>query len=157
MSRLDLFVTKPERYHRCVDASLQQTHGSRMSQHMQGHPLTRQGWTNSGGILDISCKSALKRISTEGAPALCWEQRITWLACALGQPGPQDGDSIRSQWCYPLLTPLAIATHMCAGAKMHIAAAQSDEFGCSKSGLDREAEQGHVAPPGPGRPIRRGQ
>ena len=46
---------------------------------------------------------------------------------------------------------------MRTGAKMHIAAAQSDEFGYPKSSLDCDTEQGRVAPPGPGRSIWRCQ
>ena len=85
------------------------------------------------------------------------EQRGRWLTGALGQPDPQMGDGARGQWRDPLLSPLAVATHMRARAEMHIAAAQTDQFGSTKPRLHGEGEQSRVAPPGPCHSISGGE
>ena len=46
---------------------------------------------------------------------------------------------------------------MRAGAEMDIGAAKADQFGGPKTGLDGEAKQRSVTPPGPVRPIGRGE
>jgi len=92
----------------------------------------------------------------ESSSSLCGEQRGFWLTGPLGQPGTQDGDCARGERRDPLLSSLPVATHMRTGSEMDIAQhrpVSSD----AEDRLDSEAEQCGVAPPGPVRPIGRGE
>ena len=48
-----------------------------------------------------------------------------------------------------LLASLSVTTHVCPGAKMHVAARQSGELGDTKASLDRKQHQGVVATASP--------
>jgi hypothetical protein len=98
-----------------------------------------------------------KSVPAESSSSLCGEQRGFWLTGPLGQPGRQDGDCARGERRDPLLSSLPVATHMRTGSEMDIGAAQTGQFRRPKTGLDSEAEQCGVAPPGPARPIGRGE
>ncbi len=54
----------------------------------------------------------------------------------------------------PLLAALAAAAHVGARPEMDVGAAQADQLGHAQSRLDREQQQGVIAPPGPGRAVR---
>jgi hypothetical protein len=91
-----------------------------------------------------------KSVPAESSSSLCGEQRGFWLTGPLGQPGTQDGDCARGERRDPLLSSLPVATHMRTGSEMDIGAAQTGQFRLPKTGLDSEAEQCGVAPPGHG-------
>ena len=128
-----------------------------MPQYMHGHRFLYQRRTNVGGFPDVFGKPVLQSVPAESSSGLCGEQRGFWLTGPLGQPGTQDGDCARGERRDPLLSSLPVATHMRTGSEMDIGAAQAGQFRRPKTGLDSEAEQCGVAPPGPLRPIGRGE
>ena len=128
-----------------------------MPQYMHGHRFLCQRRTDVGGFPDVFGKPVLQSVPAESSSSLCGEQRGFWLTGPLGQPGPQDGDCARGERRDPLLSSLPVATHMRTGSEMDIGAAQAGQFRRPKTGLDSEAEQCGVAPPGPLRPIGRGE
>src|SRR5512134_1745422 len=124
---------------------------------MHGHRFLRQRRTGGGGCPDVTGKPVFESVAAEGASSLRCEQRGRRQTGSLGKPDAQGGDCASGERRDPLLSPLSVATHMRAGAEMDIGAAKANQFGRPKTGLDSEAKQRRVTPPGPVRPIRSGE
>lgn len=69
----------------------------------------------------------------------------------------QDGDGAGGQWGDPLLAPLAGAAHVGTGAEMNVGTPEADQLRDALPRLDREQEEGVVAPSRRARPVGGGE
>ena len=66
-------------------------------------------------------------------------------AGALGEPGVEHGLGVGGERDGALLSALAVAADVRAGAEHDVAAVEADELGDAQSGVDGEGEHGVVA------------
>jgi len=78
------------------------------------------------------------------------EQRIRWLALALGEPLAQDRDGLRRQGRGAPFAAFAFNLDVRAGAEGDVADGERDQFGHAHAGQDRQQQQCVVTSPEPG-------
>jgi len=79
-------------------------------------------------------------------PSLGCKYRLCCLACALGEPDVEDGDHAGGQRRDAQFPPLSQAADMRASVEVDIGAPKADQLGHPQPCLNREREQGAVAP-----------
>ena len=126
-----------------------------MSKRMDSHALVIQGGTPGPGGGQMLGQEVVEAVVAERTAALIGEQRVVRFATAFPQPCPQRCRRVLAQRRTPLLSSLAVAAHMGAGAKLDVLAAQTDEFRGPQSGLHRHQQQDAVAPSRAGLRVRR--
>ena len=122
---------------------------------MDSHALVFQGGTPGPGGGQMLGQEVVEAVVAERTAALIEEQRVVRFATAFPQPCPQRCRRVLAQRRTPLLSSLAVAAHMGAGAELDVLAAQTNEFRGPQSGLHRHQQQGAVAPSRAGLRVRR--
>lgn len=91
-------------------------------------------------------RSRHRGIAAEAAAGAGGKQRIVRAAGSLGEPGGQHRLGGGGEGHRALLAALALAADVGAGAERDAAAVESDELGDPQARLDRQYQQGAVAP-----------
>jgi hypothetical protein len=65
-------------------------------------------------------------------------QGIGWVALPFGEPCPQRCGGLGGEWGAALLPGFSVAADVGPGRKLHVGAAQRDQFCDPKSSLDRD-------------------
>jgi hypothetical protein len=72
------------------------------------------------------------------------------LTCSLAEPDAQHGDGLGGERRGAPLASFAVAAEVRSGGELHVGAAQAGQLAGAQPGLDRDQQQGVVAPAGPG-------
>ena len=89
---LDVFVSKPKRDHRGVDAGVQQSHCRGMPQDMHGHRFLHQRRAHAASHLHVLGEPMFESVATERFAGARHEERSRWQTGALEKPDAQGGD-----------------------------------------------------------------
>jgi hypothetical protein len=89
---LDVFVSKPKRDHRGVDAGMQQSHCRGMPQDMHGHRFPHQRRTDAAGHLHVFGEPMFESVATERFAGARHEERSPRRTAALCKPDAQGAD-----------------------------------------------------------------
>ena len=104
----------------------------------------------SGGV---DLEAVLDRVSAEASAVACREDRVVGLTASFMQPFGDCCDGRGGEF----FASFAAASDMGAGGEVNVGVVDAGQFGDPESGLNREREQGTIAPSGPRGRVRRGE
>ena len=98
-----------------------------------------------GGGLGVGADASLDGVAAEAPAGAGGEQRVGGAAGAFGEPGARARLGVGGERDGALLSALAVAADVRAGAERDVAAVEADQFGDAQPGLDGERQHGVVA------------
>ena len=149
----DRLMAQPERNHGAVHAVLEQLHRSAVTQHMRCYALALERRAGDGSHLHMLANDAFDRIAAEPISTIAHEQRLVASPAALTKPHAERQNAVFPQRSRSLLSPLAYASHVRAGAERNIAAGQVDQLRHAKPCLQSEQKKHPISPARSGRWI----
>ena len=139
-------VTEPEGDDGGVDPGLQQRHGAAVTQHVGWSSLRPERGTSSVRRWRVQADEALRRRRAEPSSGAGREQRVVGPTAPFGEPDPEHGLGGRGERNGPrCLRPLPSHRTLAPVAENDVVAVESDEFGHSQPGLDRQQQQRAVS------------
>lgn len=157
VSGANALVTEPQRECGLVDPGPSQLDGAAVAKDVRGRFLAEEGRAGLGGCRAVLGEEAFDGISAELSAPAGREERLERLALSFSQPGSERRHGRGRQRRDPLLAALAEAAHVGTAAECHVLASQPDQLRDPQAGLDRDEQQGVVAPTDPAGAVGTGQ